>query len=578
MRRAHGSGPQRAFAGPRTGPAVPSRRPVFCAALSSSVGRSPPTSAVYQKEKKTVMPRFFAVALLAASHVAAPPSQVHLSLDPHAGGTADWAPVVGWRSPSGTGAFVQLGSSPNNLRRTVAAEAYTTHPGMGGATFAFATLRGLAPDTSYWYRVGSPATGFSAVHNLTAPPVSGAKPTPPWNFLAYGDLGIAPTTHEDKLGQDVRCSSNGTVNADPPGCPDVTLRQLRQNEWDGARLGLRHELVLHVGDIVYADYGCNLSTNVQWWDSFATSVQFMAASKPYLICPGNHDLHGRSGPNVEPGGSSDLESTRYNGRFRMPSRVPVPAGGNTTPTSGPERYYYAYTHRNVRFVSISTEHSLSPGSEQYTWLEAELAAADSPAARAKQPWLLLFGHKPPVCSHAEVCGEAAVPLGLLAKHHVDLALWGHLHAYERTLPMVNTSLAATGGSYHNAHGTPHVVIGMAGDGFCCGGWSALPPHWSAHREDSFGYARLHVESDASLRFEYVRNGDGGPVLAGVRDNFTITKDAVGGGGGSSSSIVWRPTTRRTDEQHEDLLPPLSDLGHRVHLGSCPEDPEDARRP
>lgn len=166
-----------------------------------------------------------------------------------------------------------------------------------------------------------------------------------------------------------------------------------------------------------------------------------------------------------------------------------------------------------------------------------------------------------MCSHAEVCGEAAVPLGLLATHHVDLALWGHMHAYERTLPLVNASLAATGPSYHNAQGTPHVVIGMAGDGFCCGGWSATSPHWSAFREDSFGYTRLQVESDTELRLEYVRNGDGGH---GVRDNFTITKDAA-----SPMGVpVWLPPP--PPNEHVHLPAPRSHLGHRAHLGSCPE--------
>ena len=116
----------------------------------------------------------------------------------------------------------------------------------------------------------------------------------------------------------------------------------------------------------------------------------------------SHRLHGRSGPGAEPGAAADLESLRYNGRYRMPPRAGPGAVANATPGPGPERYFYSYSHRNIRFVSISTEHDLSPGSEQYMWLEAELAAADTPAARARQPWLLLFGHKPPVCSHAEV--------------------------------------------------------------------------------------------------------------------------------------------------------------------------------
>ena len=492
-----------------------------------------------------------------------PPSQVHLSLDPaSAAGGADWAPVVSWRSSAPSGdAVVIFGRAPTQLTQNATAEVYTTHPGMGNASFPFATLRGLTPDTTYFYRVGSPSVGgFSPVHNLTTPPVSGAKPTPAWSFLAYGDLGTPESVHEAKLGQDVRCTTNTTVNADPPGCPDVTLRQLHRREWDGARPGLRHELVLHVGDIVYGDWGINLTTNVAWWDSFGNEIEFLAASKPYLICPGNHDLHGRTGVPPHHAPTGDLESLRYNSRYRMPSRVgPSTVANGTTalPVPGPERYYYAFSHRNIRFVAVSTEHSLSPGSAQYAWLESELAAADSAGGRAKQPWLVLFGHKPPVCSHADTCGAAQkLPLELLSKYHVDLALWGHLHAYERTWPLVNDTLARTGASYHNAQGTPHVVIGMAGAGFCCGGWSAVPPMWSAFREDSFGYSRIHVESDHVLHFEYVRNGAGGN---GVRDNFTITKDNI------HSGEVWRTMSER-DRPHINLPSPHSDLGYR----SCPE--------
>eukprot|EP01043_Picozoa_sp_COSAG02_P018861 COSAG02_NODE_893_length_16140_cov_19.677621_1_plen_552_part_00 len=497
------------------------------------------------------------------------PSQVHLSVDPFAGGGgADWAPVVAWRSDGGI-AFVQYGLAPGSLTNNISAETYTTHPGMGrSANFPFATLRGLRPDTTYFFRVGSSRGSWSSVHNLTTPPVSGTKPVPPWSFLAYGDLGTAPSDHEDLLGQDVNCTTNTTIDADPPGCPDVTLRQLHRREWDGQRPGLRHELVLHVGDIVYADYGCNLSTNVLWWDTFGEETEFLASSKPYMICPGNHDLVARTGPAPDHTATGDPESLRYNGRYRMPPRTPVIASSlNSQPQPGPERYYYSFSHRNIRFISISTEHALTPGSAQYQWLETELAAADTPKARQHRPWVLLFGHKPPVCSHLEVCGEAYVPQELMAKYHVDMALWGHLHAYERTLPIVNGTLATTGASYHNPTGTVHVVIGMAGDGFCCGGWSD-PPSWSAFREDSFGYARVHVENDHELRLEYVRNGD---ARDSVRDNFTITKTPTST---SSFRASWREATITRHGSQSTLPAPESYLGHRAPLGACPEN----RRP
>jgi len=286
---------------------------------------------------------------------------------------------------------------------------------------------------------------------------------------------------------------------DGEASPDYTLRRLQSREWDGSStiVGGRHELVLHVGDIVYADYGINTSTNVAWWDLFGTQIEFMAAGRPYMICPGNHDLHERTDEHRQPTG--DLESLRYNARYRMPGV-----------------YWYSFNHRNVHFVSISTEHDLAPGSPQHEWLEADLRAAD--ASRTQQPWVILYGHKPPVCSHEQLCGEAYVPLDLLARYHVDAALWGHVHAYERTYPLVNFSMATTGVSYREPRGTPHVMLGMAGDGMCCGRWTFNQPLWSAFREDSFGFVRVVVESNHAMRLEYVRNDNGR-----IQDSFSVGK-------------------------------------------------------
>ena len=46
---------------------------------------------------------------------------------------------------------------------------------------------------------------------------------------------------------------------------------------------------------------------------------------------------------------------------------------------------------------------------------------------------------------------------LFEKYHVDLALWGHVHQYERTAPISRNATEAPPG-----HGTVHVVIGNAG--------------------------------------------------------------------------------------------------------------------
>ena len=51
---------------------------------------------------------------------------------------------------------------------------------------------------------------------------------------------------------------------------------------------------------------------------------------------------------------------------------------------------------------------------------------------------------------------------LLLKYKVDLALFGHLHNYERTYPISGNGQVETEG-YRNVDSPVHVVIGGAGD-------------------------------------------------------------------------------------------------------------------
>jgi acid phosphatase type 7 len=67
-------------------------------------------------------------------------------------------------------------------------------------------------------------------------------------------------------------------------------------------------------------------------------------------------------------------------RFHMPSR----SRADNPP------FWYSFEHGSARFVAISTEHDLEPGSRQHAWLDAELASVD----RCRTPWLVLLMHRP----------------------------------------------------------------------------------------------------------------------------------------------------------------------------------------
>lgn len=93
-----------------------------------------------------------------------------------------------------------------------------------------------------------------------------------------------------------------------------------------------------------------------------------------------------------------------------------------------------------RFCVADTEHDWREGSEQYRFIEHCLSSVD----RQKQPWLIFLAHRVLGYSsstwYAEQ-GSFAEPMGreslqkLWQKYKVDIALYGHVHNYERTCPV-----------------------------------------------------------------------------------------------------------------------------------------------
>nr|CAB3457520.1 unnamed protein product [Digitaria exilis] len=154
-----------------------------------------------------------------------------------------------------------------------------------------------------------------------------------------------------------------------------------------------------------------------------------------------------------------------------------------------------------RFCVGDTEHDWRPGSEQHAFLERCFASAGS---------------------FAEPMGRTLQ--GLWQKHRVDLAIYGHVHNYERTCPVYeNTCMDGKSkqdkGSYSGAMGgTIHVVTGTGGAklrDYSAGPW----PQWSVVRDKSFGYVKLTATDHSSLRVEFIHSDDGA-----AHDAFDITRD------------------------------------------------------
>jgi len=244
------------------------------------------------------------------------------------------------------------------------------------------------------------------------------------------------------------------------------------------------DLIIQFGDLSYADGDQFI------WDSFFNHIQPIASVKPWMVSVGNHEKE----KNREP-----FET--FDNRFTMP---------------GTHKYWYSLDYGFVHYSIISSEHNIEEGSDQYTWLENDLRVANK--NRLVRPWLILIGHRALYGSnkrwfHSEKCKKLRKNLvPLIDKFSVDLCLFGHCHAYERTHPLKRGQI--------DPSGTVYLLAGVAG--------ATLDkefhpqPQWSAYRTAHHGYGLLHVKNGQKLRYCYHRERDGM-----MWDSFTIKKKRNG---------------------------------------------------
>jgi hypothetical protein len=227
-----------------------------------------------------------------------------------------------------------------------------------------------------------------------------------------------------------------------------------------------------------------------------------------------------------------------------------------------KNFYYSFNYGPVHFLVYSSEHDFGVGTEQHDFIKADLKQASDPVNRQKQPWIVMWSHRPLYCSdettwEGRCINEAAEYRerieAMINEAHVDLHLSGHNHQYERSWPVTGCAKGYTSGCdvqnpesspatisqacYVNPKHTVHIVNGAAGD------IEGTDPTWVAQTKVPFrathdkdlhtGYARVTANSTV-LSWEFVYSGsraipgtnssDG--VDAGkVADFFSITKDA-----------------------------------------------------
>ena len=437
------------------------------------------------------------------------PEQIHLTW----GENPATGVVVSWASPGpASRPRVRIG------QRVIPAEARQYTDGLNGQTVwtYHARVGGLRPGATYAYVVtadndSNAADPFSATFG-TAP-----QGRVPFRFTSFGDLATPNTAWVLSYGQ-----SAYAVEAVESFQPLFHLLN---------------------GDLCYADL--NPADQPEVWRDFGNNNQTSAANRPWMPCPGNHEVEFDNGPQ---GFSSYLT------RYTLPDNHVPGFGGR----------WYSFRVGSVLFVSLdaddvvyqdagplvagpaalapapSTGHpAIAPGTSFYirdysggaqtAWLEGTLAAGRRDES---VDWIIVQMHQCACSSSATGNGSdlgiRQQWLPLFDRYQVDLVLNGHDHDYERSFPVRGADAdagheVATGavvntlrphpvtttdnGVFDTSQGTVHLILG-------CGGTDANLDDYGTDTTDGKPQAKVFTTANR-------------PVPAATPDVFTrAAADAV----------------------------------------------------
>jgi hypothetical protein len=285
--------------------------------------------------------------------------------------------LVRWRTSTPTDSRVRYGTALGALTAEAGDAALVTDHEVA--------LSGLAPDTKYFYSVGTaqePLSGGDATTFFVTAPLAGAShPTRVW---VLGD--------------------SGTANA--------SAAAVRDAYYGFAGTGPTH-LWLMLGDNAYQN-----GTDSEYEAAVFDMYPEMLRKSVLWSTIGNHDTAQSTNP---------PDSLAYFSIFSLPRFGE--AGGVA---SGTERYY-SFDYGDVHFICLDSMTSdRSATGPMMTWLKSDLDATTS-------RWTVAFWHHPPYSkgSHDSDTEAALVEmrqnaLPLLEAGGVDLVLAGHSHSYERS--------------------------------------------------------------------------------------------------------------------------------------------------
>jgi len=242
------------------------------------------------------------------------------------------------------------------------------------------------------------------------------------------------------------------------------------------------------------------------------------------------------------------------------------------PMPGTNHSWYSYNWGAAHILVLDTMQPYTPVSDQYAFAKRDLASA---AARSAT-WQIVVSPSPPY--NSTTSGERTTApkalLPLFEQNGVDLVVSGDAHNYQRSKPLMDGRVAATGG-------VTYVVSGGGGNG--TNEFTGTLPDWQAARAAEFHTLKVEVTSK-SLKLSAIRASDGrvidstslSPVPPSTTDAQAPTPPTAVKGLGTSDSVslIWTASTDNVAVDHYNIY---RDDGTKP-IGSSPtENFTDKRR-
>ena len=313
-----------------------------------------------------------------------------------------------------------------------------------------ASVTGLDPRTSYPYALYVGSTQVASSSSFRTAPSSGSI-----RFIAFGDSGIGSTAQRE------------------------LAARMSADTWD---------LAVHVGDIVYGSSNTSGDATYRTYQSWFFDIyRDWLRRRPFFPSMGNHDSR-----------STNNHGQAYKDLFVLPRH----AGMGAYPDHA-ERYY-SFDYGPVHFVALDTERAFQDSARravQLDWLRNDLSSTS-------KTWKIAYWHRSPYSAKGEHGSDLAVRQAfgpVMEQYGVQLALTGHEHMYERTVPWRESTNRAR-------QAVTYIVTG--------GGGARLYPagiaSWTAYSRSDYQYMRISVSGCVLTSAALNRNGS-------VLDSFTLDR-------------------------------------------------------